>query len=130
MGLRREWRAAAALATPTGGGIAFRRTFGRLKTLPSPDDLLSLHVSGGVSRFFRADGADNVALKINPPGAFGEIPLVVAAIAIFPQGGFDEFGFNIGHGGQDVRSDANLQRQFRALEVLTCARIHADELSP
>ena len=53
-----------------------------MKTLPSRDDLLSLHASGGVSCFFGADGADNLALKINPPGAFGEIPLVVAAIAI------------------------------------------------
>jgi hypothetical protein len=73
--------AAAALATPTGGGIAFRRTFGRLKTLPSRDDLLSLHASGGVPCFFGADGADNLALKINPPGAFGEIHLSEVAAA-------------------------------------------------
>jgi hypothetical protein len=63
-----------------GGRIAFRRTFGRLK--PSRDDLLSLHASSRVSCFFGANGADNLALKIKPPGAFGEIPLVVAAIAI------------------------------------------------
>jgi hypothetical protein len=67
-----------------GGGIAFRRTFSRLKTLPSRDDLLSLHASGRVSCFFGADGADNLALKINPPGAFGEIPLVVAANSNIP----------------------------------------------